>query len=93
MTFLLCRNTVKDYDQWKAVFDSHQALHQEAGFRLIQIWRKIGEPNNIFFLFEVASREKAQAFIDDPVSARAGDEAGVVEGEYHCIKDAGGYSS
>ena len=92
MTYMWCLTRVKDFTQWKAVFDSHEEAHREAGLGLVKIWRSIEEPNNIFFLFEVASQEKAQAFIDDPVSARAGEEAGVVDGEYRFVEDAGGYA-
>jgi hypothetical protein len=35
--------------------------------------------------------EKAQAFIDDPVSAEAGKAAGVIDGEYHFVENAAGY--
>ncbi len=91
MTYMLCRNTVNDFQQWKAIFNSHKELHQKAGLRLIGVWRATDNPNNIFFNFEIESIEKAQAFIDDPASAEAGKAAGVIEGEYHYAESAGGY--
>jgi hypothetical protein len=91
MTYLLCRNRVADWARWKAVFAAHQSAHQEAGLRLVNLWRGAEEPNNVFFLFEVASVEKARAFIGDPEAARAGEASGVTDGEYHFIEDAGGY--
>jgi hypothetical protein len=91
MTYLLCRNHVADFSRWKAVFSSHQAAHQDAGLQLVTIWRSLEDPNNIFFLFEVASLEKARAFIANPEAAKAGAASGVIDGEYHFIEDAGGY--
>ena len=91
MTYLLCRNRVADFSQWKAVFTSHTKAHQHAGLRLMHLWRSVAEPNNVFFLFEVASVEKAQEFIRNPESAQAGEASGVLEGEYHFVEDAGGY--
>ena len=91
MTHLLCRNRVADFPRWKAVFASHQAAHQTAGLRLASIWRGLTEPNNIFFLFEVASMEKARAFIADPEAAKAAEVSGVIDGEYHFVEDAGRY--
>jgi hypothetical protein len=91
MTYMLCRNRVADFLHWKAVFASHAAAHREAGLRLVSIWRAVGEPDNIFFMFEVASMDQAREFISNPESAKAGEASGVIDGEYHFIEDAGGY--
>lgn len=91
MTYLLCRNRVADFARWKAVFASHKQAHQNAGLRLMNLWCSVAEPNKVFFLFEVASVEKAQEFISNPESAKAGEASGVLDGEYHFVEDAGGY--
>lgn len=91
MTYVLCRNRVVDFSRWKAVFASHAAAHRNAGLRLVNIWRGVEEPNNVFFIFEVASIEKAQEFISNPEAAKAGQSSGVLDGEYHFVEDAGGY--
>ena len=91
MRYMLSRNRVKDFDQWKAVFSSHQEAHKAAGLGLVSILRTVEDPNNFFFVFKIESVEKAQAFIDDPGSAQAGEDAGVIDGEYHFVEDAGGY--
>jgi hypothetical protein len=91
MTYMLCRNRVADFTRWMAVFASHQAAHRNAGLRLVQIWRAVEDPNNVFFLFEVASMEKAREFIGNPEAAKAGEAAGVLDGEYHFVADAGAY--
>ncbi|MGA2186695.1 MAG: hypothetical protein ABSH47_27090 [Bryobacteraceae bacterium] len=88
---MLCRNRVADFSRWKAVFASHEAAHRDAGLRLVNIWRGDEEPNNVFFLFEVASLEKAREFIGNPDAAKAGEASGVIDGEYHFVGDAGGY--
>ena len=90
MTYMLCRNRVADFARWKAVFSSHQAAHREAGLRLVAIRREVGEPNNVFFEFEVASMEKARGFIGNPEAAKAAEASGVIDGEYHFVEDAGG---
>ncbi|HEY5176540.1 MAG TPA: hypothetical protein VII95_13350 [Terriglobales bacterium] len=91
MIYMLCRNRVADFSRWKAVFASHRAAHQEAGLRLVHIWRSVEEPNNVFFLFEVASMDKAREFIGNPDAAKAGEASGVIDGEYHFVGDGGGY--
>ena len=91
MIYLLCRNRVADFSRWKTVFTSHEAAHRSAGLRLVQIWRGVEDANNIFFLFEVASMDKAREFIGNPEAAQAGEASGVIDGEYHFVGDAGGY--
>jgi hypothetical protein len=91
MTYLLCRNRVADFSRWHAVLASHQAAHRDAGLRLLHLWRCAEDPNNAFFLFEVASVDKARAFIDDPAAAEAAQASGVIDGEYHFMESAGGY--
>jgi hypothetical protein len=91
MSYLLCRNRVDDFARWRAVFASHQQAHLNAGLRLINLWRGIENPNNVFFLFEVASEGKAREFISAPEGAKAAESSGVIDGEYHFLQDAGGY--
>jgi len=91
MTYMLCRNRVADFLRWKSLFASHEAAHQEAGLRLLSIWRSVEEPNNVFFMFEVANLDKARKFISNPEAAKAGESSGVVDGEYHFVENAGGY--
>jgi len=91
MTYMLCRNRVADFSRWKAVFSSHAEAHRNAGLRLVNLWRSIAEPNNVFFVFEIASMEKAQEFMSNPEAVKAGEASGVLNGEYHFVEDAGGY--
>jgi len=91
MTYMLCRNRVKDFAEWKTVFDSHTDAHLDAGLRLVNMWHSVEDSNNIFFLFEVASMDRTMEFVNSPESAKAGEESGVIDGEFHFIKDGGGY--
>ena len=54
--------------------------------QLAKILRDINDPNNIFFNFMVEDVERAEAFIAVPESEPAGEEAGVVDGEYYYAK-------
>ncbi|MGA9529001.1 MAG: hypothetical protein WBS24_12880 [Terriglobales bacterium] len=91
MIHMLCRNRVADFTRWKNIFASHEAAHRNAGLRLVNLAREVGDPNNIFFSFEVASMEKARNFIGDAEAAKAASASGVIDGEYHFVEDAGGY--
>jgi len=91
MTYLLCRNRVEEFAKWKEVFASHAQAHRDADLHLVKIWSALDDPNNVFFLFEVGSLEKAKTFISNPEAAKAGQYSGVIDGEYHFVEDAGRY--
>ena len=85
MLHLLCRNRVKDYACWRASFDRHAEAQRAAGFTLLNVWRALEDANNVFFLFEVASVEQANAFMATPEAAAEGERSGVLEGDYHYL--------
>ena len=91
MTYMLCRNRVEDFSKWKTEFDSNSGAAENAGLRLVRIWRSVEEPNNVFLMFEIASIERARDFISSPEAARTGEASGVIDGECHFVEDAGGY--
>ena len=86
MSSMLCRNRVVDFERWKAVLDSHVAAHRTYGLRLTHLWRTVGDENNVFFVFDLESIERAKAFINAPEAAEAGRHSGVIEGEYHFVE-------
>ena len=83
---MLCRTKVHDYDKWWPIFASHAQAHRAAGLKLVNLWRCVDDANHVFFLFEVKDQTRAQAFIDSPESASAGEEAGVIDGDYHFVR-------
>jgi hypothetical protein len=87
---MLCRNRVKQFEQWYEVFVSHTATHLESGLQLVHMWRDVEEPNNVFLLFSVESMDRAREFINHPDSARAGEVSGVIDGECHFLDDVRG---
>jgi hypothetical protein len=87
MLVMLCRNRVQDFSTWKRVFDSKTDTQVDAGLRLIHLWREVEDPDNVFFLFEVTDRQKAEALISSPDSAEIGRQSGVLDGECHFLEE------
>lgn len=87
MIYMLCRNRVANFAKWKKGFDSHATAHDETGLKLELMWRDTADKNNVFFLFEVLSLKKAKAFITAPEAAEAGRKFGVLDGEYHFVRN------
>ena len=88
MTVMLCRNRVVDFEKWKTVFDSNPHALRDSGLRLMNLWRELEDPNNVFFLFEVTDIDKARAFISDPKGAEIGRKSGVLDGECHFLESS-----
>lgn len=88
--FMLVRNKVADFSRWKRTFDSHQQAHRAAGLTLLHLWRPLDDLHTVFFLFSIADAKRAREFLDgaDPSIA---EQAGVVEGEYHFLREHPGY--
>lgn len=87
MTYMLCRNKVKDFKVWKNIFDSHCDAQNASGLVFEKMWIDKNDENNIFFIFKVTDLEKANAFINAPESAQAGINSGVIDGEIYFVEE------
>jgi hypothetical protein len=83
---LLVRNKVEDFDRWKLVFDAQDEAARAAGLNLVHLWRSADEADQVFFLFEVEDRGRAETFMSTPEAAQAGRDAGVIDGAFHFLK-------
>ena len=63
MNYMLCKQNVGDFDEFKRILASHGPAHQESGFRVQRIWRDIDDPKQVFFMCEVWDVAKARAFV------------------------------
>ena len=88
MMVMLCRHRVADYEKWRSVFDSNGPALRDAGLRMMNLWRDVNEPNNVFLLFEVADIDRARSFITDPAAAESGRISGVIDGECHFLESS-----
>ena len=91
MTYMLCRNTVRDFSKWFGIFRAHKEAHRQAGLILEYLWQDSDDPNTVRFLFRVDDLQKAQSFIAAPEAGAAASDSGVLDGDYHFINAAGGY--
>lgn len=93
MNHMLCRNRVRNFDQWKQVFDSHADAHRRAGLKLVHLWQDDDSPSQVFFLFEIEDIKRARAFINSPDAPGSARESGLIEGEYHFFRQSQGYGA
>jgi len=75
---MLIQHMVKDYAEWKKVFDSHIDLRTSNGELSAQIYRDSSEPNKITTINKWNSMANAQKFSHSPELKAAMAKAGVV---------------
>ena len=83
---LLVRNQVKDFSKWLAYFEDEADAAAEFGVTLAQLWQSADDPNDVFFLLDIADVERANAFMARPESQEIGEKSGVIDGEIHYLE-------
>ncbi len=86
---LLVRNRVEDVDRWLRFFDAQGDEARAAGLTVAHVWQAVDEPGQVYFLLQVADRQRAEAFMSTPKAAEVGRRAGVIDGEVHFLAPLG----
>lgn len=79
MGYLLVRHKVKEFQEWKRIFDAHKHAQLEAGLRIEKVMRNLYQPDEVFLFFEVIDLAKARAFVFGPQVPEAQEESGIVD--------------
>ncbi|MCB9169963.1 MAG: cyclase [Flavobacteriales bacterium] len=66
MEHLLIRHKVADFKKWKEGYDGDLSHRQKAGLKEEKLMRNADNPNDVLILFEVADRQRAEAFAKSP---------------------------
>lgn len=62
MTTVRIVNTVRDFDEWKTVFDKFDRFRAEKGTRAYRVSRQVDDPNNVVVDLDFDSLEEATGF-------------------------------
>jgi hypothetical protein len=79
MGYLLVRHKVKEFKEWKRVFDMHKDAQRKSGLRIEKVMRNLYQPNEVFLFFEVTDLAKARSFVFSPEVPNSQAESGVVD--------------
>ena len=77
MASILIQHTVKDYAEWKKVFDSAKEMRTVNGELSAQVYRDASDPNKITTINKWNSQANAQKFAHSPELMAAMEKAGV----------------
>ena len=77
MATMLVQHTVKDFAEWKKVYDSVVDLRASNGELSDQIYRDASDPNKLTVIFKCDSLENARNYAESPELKAAMERAGV----------------
>lgn len=78
MVYVLIRHEVRDFDDWKPIFDEHDDTRIEHGQLGYQLLRGAEDDSEIVLLTEFDSVENAQAFMESDDLRERMETGGVV---------------
>ncbi len=78
MITVLINHEVSDYKAWKNSFDEYEPIRTIAGFKLINMYSDINNPNKITILFNAPSIEAVHSVFNNPKLKEDMVDAGVV---------------
>jgi len=77
MTTVIVQHKVKDFAEWKKVFDSAIEMRKSGGELSAEVYRDASDPNNLTVINKWDSLENAQKFVQSPDLQAAMEQAGV----------------
>ena len=77
MASMLVQHNVKDFAEWKRVYDSVADLRSSNGELSDKIYRDASDPNKLTVMFKWDSLENAQKYAQSPELKAAMEQAGV----------------
>lgn len=87
MYFVYGTHKVKNFENWRKVFDAGEKLRQKAEIEVRKIFRSVNDPNEIHFLLESTSADSVYEFFRSDVLKKNMNEAGVIgEPVFHILE-------
>jgi hypothetical protein len=80
MALAIILHRVRDYQAWRAVYDSAADLQKAGGVTAESVYRTPGDPNTVLVLHHFATVAAAEAFLANP-DLKAAMGRGGVEGQ------------
>lgn len=78
MVTVLLTHEVKNFLEWKEVYDAGEPLRQQAGVKINGVYNSVDHPNSITIIAEFQSAEAVHRFLTHPDLKASMEKAGVV---------------
>ena len=64
-SFLMVRHRVKNYPEWKKVFDDHKVVRKKYGLTTAMLGTDIDDPNNVIILLNSSDTKSIHSFLEE----------------------------
>ena len=78
MVTVIIQHEVKDFGEWKKVFDADQPNLVNAGVKLLGVYTSVKNPNDVTMIFEAPKTEIYDILMSDPERQAAIKRGGVI---------------
>ena len=78
MSFAVVHNAVRDFAEWKSVFDANESRRTAVGLTNGRVFQSDDDPNEVTILYDVADIARAKEFTGSADFKSALERAGVV---------------
>lgn len=78
-SYMLIRHKVRDFPEWKPVYDAHLPKREEAGLSEKYLLHSAADPNEVFMLFEVQDLDRARHFAESADLREIMQKSGVID--------------
>ena len=78
MITIILSHEVKDFSDWKTMFEADESRRAEMGVKLAGLFNAVDNPNAVTMIFEFPSVEAFQGFMADPDLKNKMEKAGVL---------------
>ena len=72
------QHEVKDFAQWKVVYDADESNRTKAGIKQLGLYTSVKNPNDVTMMFEASGADVLEAFTSDPRLQETMKKAGVI---------------
>jgi heme-degrading monooxygenase HmoA len=88
MPHMMVHHKVRDFTQWKPLFDRHESTRKTSGSKSAHVFQNIEDPADIFILFEWDALENAKKFVISDDLKKTMEQAGVIgKPHIHFLKE------
>lgn len=78
MVTVILQHEVKDFAQWKPVFDGDEANRAKAGIKKQGLYQSVKNPNDVTMIFEASDAGVLDSYMGDPGLQEAMKKGGVI---------------
>jgi hypothetical protein len=78
MITAIIQHEVRDFAEWKKVFDADQPDVEKAGAKLLGLYTSVKNPNDVTMIYEAPNAELFDILMSDPERQEAIKRAGVI---------------